>query len=84
MDYKNYIHIPKSTLLTNNLNLDTKNSSKQSLLSTPVNSATSSLDHITSNKTYSENRSIIQPTVKYEKINIYLFFLIEIYFLVNY
>jgi hypothetical protein len=67
MENKNYIHIQNSSSLIKNSNIDTKTSSRSFGSSHPI---TSSLDHIRSNKPYSENIVITQPTAKYRKIEI--------------
>jgi len=64
MENKNYMQIQNSSSLINNSNIDTKTSSIPFIISNPINSTTSSsLDQRRSNKLYSENIIITQPTV---------------------
>lgn len=77
MENKNYIHIP---LITNS-NLNTKTSPIPFLISTPLNSQISSLDHRRSTKPYSETIVVTKPTVRYRDIRIYFN---SSFYLVNY
>jgi hypothetical protein len=79
MDNQNYIHLPNLSSLTNNSNIHTRTSPISFLISTPLNSATSSLDHIRSHKIHSENIIITQPTVKYINIKYNFFSLFAIF-----
>ncbi|CAF3407682.1 unnamed protein product [Rotaria sp. Silwood1] len=63
MENKNHIHISNVSSLTNNSNIETNTSPISFVISTSINPSISSLDHTISNKTYSENLVIIQPTV---------------------
>ncbi|CAF2410547.1 unnamed protein product [Rotaria sp. Silwood2] len=63
MENKNHIRISNVSSLTNNSKIETNTSPISFIISTSINPSTSSLDHTKSNKTYSENLVIAQPTV---------------------
>ncbi|CAF1007297.1 unnamed protein product [Adineta steineri] len=63
MDNKNYIHIPDLSSVTDNFNINTKIPPISFVITTPLNSTISSLDHNRSNKIYSDNLVITQPIV---------------------
>ncbi len=73
MEKKNFIPIPNLSLLTKYSNTNTKTSPISLRIPSPINSTTSLLDHLISNKFYSENIVITQPTVKYIKIKYDIF-----------